>query len=175
MHFGWGWSGYSNRWQPALQSLSRSSSVTHLKLPRAEREGMAPRSLGRAGPRQPKPGRIPESKSRAHSGLHHPLPAQTNPRYPRMRPPRDRPSFSACACAGASRYACVLPEAEGAGRAGGAGGRGGALLRGLARVSVGPGARGGQESGPVRPPPRVSPAVGGAPWRLAGGSRGGCG
>lgn len=47
------------------------------------------------------------------------------------------------------------------------------MLRGLARVSVGPGARGGQESGPVRLPPGVSPAVGGAPWRLAGGSRGG--
>lgn len=29
--------------------------------------------------------------------------------------------------------------------------------------------------GPVRPAPGVSPAVGGAPWRLAGGSSGGCG
>lgn len=53
--------------------------------------------------------------------------------------------------------------------------RRGAGRRGLGRVSVGPRARGGRESGRLRPPPGVSPAVGGAPWRLAGGSRGGCG
>lgn len=61
------------------------------------------------------------------------------------------------------------PAAEGASRAGAVGGRGGALLRGLARVSVGPGARGGQESGPrcvLRP---GSAPLSGAP---PGGSRG---
>lgn len=134
---------------------------------------MAPRPLDRQG-------RDSLSQDAFRRAKAEPIAASTTHFPPKQTPAtracaRRETSFSACACAGASRYACVLPEAEGAGRAGGAGGRGGALLRGLARVSVGPGARGGQESGPVRPPPGVSPAVGGAPWRLAGGSRGGCG
>lgn len=107
-----------------------------------------------------------------------PAPPTSRPsgsRHPRMRPRRDSLPSETAPARGVLTP-CVPPAAEGASRAGRMGGRGGDLPHGLARVSVGPCARGGQESGPrCVPPPGVSPAVGGAPWRLAGGSRGGRG
>lgn len=121
-----------------------------------------------------------EATSRSGGRAEPPRGPHTTSRSGRRRLPRAleatrRPAHQRPRLRGASRCACVRPAAEGAGRAGGAAGRGGAVPRGLARVSVGPRERGGRLPGPGRPPPGVGPAVGGAPWRLAGGSRGGCG
>lgn len=135
---------------------------------------------GAWAPRPPTPGRSREGKSQAGRATGTAVPARAPPR--RTTRPAHAPTATrqnahprGCACAEVTlrlRAAC-------GGRGGQKGsrrrkGRCGAARCGLGRVSVGPRAlRPGV--GPLRPAPGVSPAVGGAPWRLAGGSRGGCG
>lgn len=69
LHFGCGWSGYSNRWQSfVFAKFVYVVPVTHLKRPGAEGGSLAPRPprVGQTGrtPGQPKPGSVPEWKSR---------------------------------------------------------------------------------------------------------------
>lgn len=160
-----------------LGSLSPPSSGTHLTLPAAEGVGLGTAAAeGPAGPGQQKPEHTPERKSRAQGGLNSPPTSRPRrPHLPRLRPPRARrPSAPAPARGVTSR----LRAADG-GRSeqGGSSGRKGRCL--AARPREGEcGARCAPRPGvgaAVRPPPGVSPAVRGAPWRLAGGSRGGCG
>lgn len=142
-------------------------------------------SRGRSGPGhrgRRGSGRAGTAETRTHSGEEKPSPGRpeftthfpptpTPPPAPAPAPATSQTSVGACACAcaGASRHACVPPAAEGASRAGAVGGRGGAWLRGLARVSVEPGARRGQESGPLCVLRPGSAPQSGAP---PGGSRG---
>lgn len=155
-----------------LCKLSAPSSVAHSKLPGKGGGGLntAAADIGRPGRKEP-------SWQSQQSRRPRPRPAQADHppracphRHETERPPaclRLRRGHVAPAC-GVRRKGRTEREqgAEGAVRCGAVRPREGECATPCA---LRPGV------GPLRPAPGVSPAVGGAPWRLAGGNRGGCG
>lgn len=133
----------------------------------------------RVGPGQPKPGRIPERKRLSPDRPSPPTSRPSTPRHPCLRLRLRRRETAFALHLRLRRSVALRLRAAGGGRSeqGGSSGRKGRCS--VARPREGEcGARCARRPGvgaAVRPPPGVSPDVGGAPWRLAGGSRGGRG
>lgn len=135
-----------------------------------------PEAPAAAEARSPPRGEAPRTSAANAAGTARLPPRRTSPPAhapAATRQPAQRRRACACACAGRhTAPACGVRGRGGQNGRSGRKGRGGAARPREGECGTPCALR--PRSGPVRPPPGVSPAVGGAPWRLAGGSRGGC-